>query len=87
MRGRNGTSQQLTPPPHPFTTSMIKIISHFFYLIVCLLQEDSYKLKSGYIRGHDQGFVDSISVFDNLVFAAMLRNPGALEDHISRVER
>lgn len=65
---------------------MVRIIHQVLFLFVCLLQEDSYKLKSGYIRGDGQSFIDSITVFDNLVFAAMLRGPGMLQDHISGVE-
>lgn len=46
----------------------------------------SYIRQSGYIRQGHAGFVEGLTVFDNLVFAAMLRTPGSLEDQTARVE-
>lgn len=46
----------------------------------------SYIQKSGYMRQHHIGFLEGLSVFDNLVYAAMVRTPGTLEDQVGRVE-
>eukprot|EP00752_Nemacystus_decipiens_P017729 g15897.t1 len=46
----------------------------------------SYIRQSGYIRQGHRGFVEGLTVFDNLVFAAMLRTPGSLEIQTARVE-
>ncbi|CAM9405066.1 unnamed protein product [Sphacelaria rigidula] len=46
----------------------------------------SFILRSGYMRQDNTGFLDGLSVFDNLVYAAMLRMPGTLEAQVNRVE-
>lgn len=38
------------------------------------------------MRQDNTGFLDGLSVFDNLVYAAMLRMPGTLEAQVNRVE-
>lgn len=38
------------------------------------------------MRQDNTGFLDGLTVFDNLVYACMLRMPGSLEAQISRVE-
>ncbi|CAM9594051.1 unnamed protein product, partial [Scytosiphon promiscuus] len=40
----------------------------------------------GYVRDGHGGIVTGLSVFDNLMFAAMLRTPGSLEEQARRVE-
>ncbi|CAM9612993.1 unnamed protein product, partial [Pylaiella littoralis] len=46
----------------------------------------SFVRQSCYMRKDHAGFVQGLSVFDNLMFAAMLRAPGCLEDQAARVE-
>lgn len=46
----------------------------------------SYILQSGFTRQGGTGFLEGLSVFDNLMFAAMLRVPGTLEAQTTRVE-
>ena len=54
---------------------------------IAVFPQASHVRRSGYIRQWHAGFAEGLSVFDNLVFAAMLRMPnGLLEDQTAGVE-
>ncbi|CAN0540955.1 unnamed protein product, partial [Scytosiphon promiscuus] len=50
-------------------------------------RQEAYIRNAGYMRQNNIGFLPGLSVFDNLVYAAMIRLPGSLEAKLSRVHR
>ncbi|CBJ30869.1 conserved unknown protein [Ectocarpus siliculosus] len=40
----------------------------------------------GFVRQGHTGYLAELSVFNNMMFAAMLRTPGSLEDQVTKVE-
>eukprot|EP00752_Nemacystus_decipiens_P011511 g10221.t1 len=48
-------------------------------------QQEAYISRSGYMRQGDAGYLDGLTVLENLVYAAMLRFPGTVEQQSRRV--
>lgn len=54
--------------------------------LLCWSAKDVYINQSGYMRQTNTGYLDSLTVLENLVYAAMLRFPAALEAQSKRVK-
>ncbi|CAM9883524.1 unnamed protein product, partial [Scytosiphon promiscuus] len=49
-------------------------------------QKEDYINKSGYMRQTNTGYLESLTVLENLVYAAMIRFPATLEAQSHRVQ-
>lgn len=48
--------------------------------------KEAYINQSGYMRQANAGYLDTLTVLDNLVYAAMIRFPATLEAQSHRVQ-
>lgn len=48
--------------------------------------KEAYISQSGYMRQVNTGYLETLTVLENLAFAALLRFPGTLEEQSRRVQ-
>lgn len=54
--------------------------------IVCGPMKEEYIKQSGYMRQANTGYLESLTVVENLVYAAMIRFPATLDAQSRRVQ-